>query len=220
MTLREHLRARIVAALDTIPASDRHDLYVVSLYVYDHEDDPRRPTITVDYNTERQVAACTPAPGQEPKWPIASNADEARWNYAFWLQNALAVVCDGVRDPEGAERVRAWAKAAGFWYSDEELEQDSDAALRKVGPLRSPLVLRQICGHESGALAAGPSSYASGKPIRSARARASRSTPTSVAESWLCCQRLPMKYRPGISLTPRVWRGKPIESTIGRSIQP
>ena len=78
IALREHLRSKLSAALASIPASDRPGVYVVSLLVYDTDDDPRRPTITVGYNTEAQVAACTPAPGQEAKWPIASSADEAR----------------------------------------------------------------------------------------------------------------------------------------------
>jgi len=139
VTLSEHLRTEILAALDTIPASDRQDVYVVSLYVSDREDDPRRPTITVGYNTERQVAASTPAPGQQAKWPIASDADEARWNYAFWLQNALAVLCDDESDPEGAKLVQAWAKQEGLWYSEEE-EGDLDAAMRRVEPLTGKLV--------------------------------------------------------------------------------
>lgn len=40
--LREHLRARIIAALETVPAGERRDLYVISLRVYDQEE-PRLP---------------------------------------------------------------------------------------------------------------------------------------------------------------------------------
>lgn len=140
MTLSEHLHAKIFAALDAVQPGERHDIYVVSLYVYDQEDDPRRPTITVGYNTERRVAACTPAPGQKARWPIASDAGEARWNYAFWLQNALTAVCDEESDPEGAELVQSWAKKSGFWYSDEEEDRDLDAALRKVEPLTGQFI--------------------------------------------------------------------------------
>ncbi len=140
MTLSEHLRATILAAFDTIPAGDRADVYALSLYMYDVEDDPRRPTITVGYNTERRVTSCTPAPGQKAKWPIAADAAEARWNHAFWLQNALVVACDGDSDPVGGELVQRWAKDKGYWYSDEDEDRDIDAALRKVEPLTGEFV--------------------------------------------------------------------------------
>jgi hypothetical protein len=135
MALREHLNARIADALASTPVGEKAGIYVVSLLVYDAEDDPRRPTITVGYNTEERAAACTPGPGQKAKWPIASDAAEARWNYAFWLQNALDVICDDGRDPAGAKRVRAWAQDKGYWYSNEEEDQDIEAALRRVHEL-------------------------------------------------------------------------------------
>lgn len=140
MTLLEHMNARLVDTLAAIPVDDRADIYVVSLFVYDAEDDPRCPTITVGYNSEDRVAACTPAPRQDAKWPIASDADEARWNYAFWLQNALDVICDDERDPEGARLVQAWAKDRGYWYSDEEEDRDIEAAQRKVEPLTGEFI--------------------------------------------------------------------------------
>lgn len=140
VALRQHLRSRLAAALAAIPAADRPGLYVVSLLVSDTDDDPRRPTIMVGYNTEARVAACTPAPGQPARWPIASSAAEARWNFAFWLQNQLDVLCAEETDPEGAELLRAWASAAGTWYSDEDEQQDFEAAMRRVEPLTGAFV--------------------------------------------------------------------------------
>lgn len=140
MTLTEHLRAAIVTALESIPPRDRADIYVVSLFVYDRDDDPRRPTITVGYNTERRVAGCTPAPGQKAKWPIATDEREARWNYAFWLQNVLEVIFDEHHDRAGSMLLQAWAKKEGYWYSDDEEERDIDGALRKVEPLTRELL--------------------------------------------------------------------------------
>jgi hypothetical protein len=131
MTLADHLRTKIVDALDSVPVADRTDVYVVSLYVSDAEDDPRRPTITVGYNTERQAADCTPS---------ASDAPEARWNYAFWLQNGLTVVCDDDSDQAGAALRNAWAEARGYWYSDEEKERDFYAVLQRVEPLTGEFV--------------------------------------------------------------------------------
>jgi hypothetical protein len=63
----------------------------MSLFVYDDEDDPARPTATISYNTEAAVATETAS---------ANDEHEARWNYAFWLQNHLGVLCDDESDPE------------------------------------------------------------------------------------------------------------------------
>jgi hypothetical protein len=140
VTLNEHIHSKILAALESIPSGDRSDIYVVSLYVSDIDDDPRRPTIAVGYNTERRAAASTPAPGQKPKWPIASDDVEAKWNYAFWLQNSLAVIADESTDPAGAEAREAWARQKGFWFSDAEEERDFKAALEKVKPMTHEFV--------------------------------------------------------------------------------
>lgn len=135
MPLEQHLRSRIRAGLEAVPASDRAGTYAVSVLLFFDEDDPRRPVVHVSHNTEARVAACTPAPGQAPRWPIASSADEARWSYAFWLQEVLAAACDGAADPEGARLRDAWVRAQGYWYSDEEEAADLDAALRRASPL-------------------------------------------------------------------------------------
>ncbi|MBS2033135.1 MAG: hypothetical protein JST54_35005 [Deltaproteobacteria bacterium] len=138
-SLQEHIHAVTRAALESIPASDRADIYVISMYVSDIEDDHRRPTIMVGFNTEQRVAACTPAPGQKAKWPIASDAAEARWNFAFWLQNNL-VTLGGDDDATGAALIQSWAIERGYWYSDEEEDHDFDAALAKVRPLTGAFV--------------------------------------------------------------------------------
>jgi hypothetical protein len=140
MELAEHIRTRIRSALEAIPHEDRADIYAVSLWVSDLDDDPRRPTITVGYNTECQVAGCTPGPGQRPERPAASDPAEARWNFAFWLQNSVAVIGSEDGDPRGAELREAWARQRGFWYSEEEQARDLDAALEKVQPLTGEFV--------------------------------------------------------------------------------
>lgn len=59
-------------------AAQRGDIYALSLWFYCEEDDERYPCILFSYNTEthyrRQIAR-------------ASGASEARWNFAFWLQD-------------------------------------------------------------------------------------------------------------------------------------
>ena len=54
------------------------DIYAISLYVFNEEDDPCRPVAVFGYNTERQV---------QKSITEAADEQEARWNYAFWLQN-------------------------------------------------------------------------------------------------------------------------------------
>lgn len=57
---------------------EKEDIYAISLYVNDEEDDPCRPTVMLGYNAEEQVMKSI---------KDASEEKEARWNYAFWLQN-------------------------------------------------------------------------------------------------------------------------------------
>src|SRR4051794_5406719 len=106
--LEEHLYGSAVRALEAIPADERAGIYVVSFFVYDEQDDPRKPTVTVGFNTEADVAS----------W---GGDEESRWNYAFWRQNQLAIVCDTHADPNGAELREGWARHEGLWY---DLETD------------------------------------------------------------------------------------------------
>src|SRR4051812_36222919 len=101
MPFGDYAKNCIVQALEQTPADVAPDVYVVSLLVYDEEDDPRLPTATVGFNTEAQVAKTT---------GDASGGDEARWNFAFWLQNELAVLADTERDPEGAALREEWIR--------------------------------------------------------------------------------------------------------------
>jgi hypothetical protein len=115
----EHANHSVAAALEAIPLSIADDTYVVSLLVYDDEDDPRRPTLTVGTNSEAQVDATTPR---------ASSPDEARWNFAYWLQDDLFSV-GGWGDQDGVRLRRSWIEELGLWYSDEDEKRDFDAAM-------------------------------------------------------------------------------------------
>ena len=98
--MKEQLKESI---MQTVASWDEPDIYVVSLYVYDDNDDPCRPTITVGYNTESYL---------NEQLEYASDEEEARWNYAFWLQNDDLVF--GVDDT--ADIVRDWIIESGFAY--------------------------------------------------------------------------------------------------------
>jgi hypothetical protein len=103
-----------------------------------------------------RVAETTPAPGQAPGWPIASSADEARWNFAFWLQNELGHLGDPDKDPEGAALGADWIHEQGLWYTDEEDERESDAVNEKVEEISKRFIdLLVECSlqlHEQGVL--------------------------------------------------------------------
>src|SRR3954453_4320562 len=115
MPFGHYAKNYIVQALERTPADVAADVYVVSFYVYDEEDDPRLPTVTVGFNTEEQVAETA---------DDASDADEARWNFAFWLQNELGVLAGTERDPEGAGLREEWIRSVGLWYEDDAHEDE------------------------------------------------------------------------------------------------
>ena len=86
------------------------DIYAISLYVFNEEDDPRRPVAVLSYNTERQVQKSTPA---------ASNEQEARWNYAFWLQNQE--MCWGQGDT--VEDIKEWVTEQDLLDREDEITE-------------------------------------------------------------------------------------------------
>jgi hypothetical protein len=114
----EHAYGAVAAALEAVPASKAQDVYVVSLLVYDEEDDPRLPTLTVGTNTEERVRERL---GRDPPGWV-------RWNYAYWLQDDLFVVGSSETDSHGARLRRAWIDGLGLWYSDADERRDFDAA--------------------------------------------------------------------------------------------
>jgi hypothetical protein len=180
MRLEDYAKSFIERALERTPPDVPEDVYVVSLFVYDEEDDPRRPTVTVGFNTEAQVAgtmiAETTEPLPDPDDPVwrdpdearwsdpaflpggtASGADDARWSYAFWLGNDLGVLADTARDPEGATLREEWIRGLELWYSDEEEEADFDAAMEQGEQITSRFV-ELVVGltqqlHEEGTIA-------------------------------------------------------------------
>lgn len=112
------------------------DIYAISLYVYDEEDDPRRPVAVLGYNTERRV---------QESIPQASDEQEARWNYAFWLQNEE--LCLGRGDT--AEDVRSWIKGLDLWDREEEITEAFVGMLvRIVKDIHASGILQERFGKE------------------------------------------------------------------------
>jgi len=131
--LADHIHRNALQALDSIPADELADIYAVSFFVYDEEDDPRKPTVTVGFNSEDDVAAASDLAATR-----STDEHEARWNYAFWRQNKLAIICDSDVDPLGANLRQEWARENGLWY---DLAEGEDAIFNERGePLTKAFV--------------------------------------------------------------------------------
>jgi hypothetical protein len=102
------------AALATIDPSIIPTIYALSFFISD-DGDPRCRMLELSYNTREQV---------ERSMPCASDADEATWNYAFWLHTELGFI--GAPETESARLLETLLKSRGLWYSDEEEDADFD----------------------------------------------------------------------------------------------
>ncbi|MCR5232574.1 MAG: hypothetical protein K6E53_01505 [Lachnospiraceae bacterium] len=113
--MKEQLKQMII---DSIQTWTDKDIYVVSLYVYDDDDNPCKPTVTLGYNTETRYKEALKT----------SDEGEARWNFAVWLQNDL--FCFGA-DNDTAKVVKEWVIDQGFEYYDDfisDFDFDDDEA--------------------------------------------------------------------------------------------
>ncbi len=82
---------------------DKSDIYAVSLFVYDMNDNPCEPVVTLGYNTVEQF---------QKEIPNADGEQEAKWNYAFWLQNEE--LSFGVGETQTV--VKQWIENAEYSY--------------------------------------------------------------------------------------------------------
>ncbi|MFE1837789.1 hypothetical protein [Streptomyces sviceus] len=126
-TFNDHLQQLVERALASISAADAGDIYAVSFLIQNEDDDPRRPTLTIGYNTETQARRSI---------QDASDQAEARWNYAFWIQNELTVVGDRTSDPAGATARQNWISDLGLRYDEPTDVADGDSV---AGPLAAPI---------------------------------------------------------------------------------
>jgi hypothetical protein len=122
---------KVKEAINHFDENQLPDIYTISFFKSRVDDDPRKPMLQVGYNTISQWKACTPSPGQEIGWPIASDADEAKWNFAFWLQNEELIIGGEEYDP-----VTEWVKQLPFYYTDEQEEKDNDIIFELGGPIQ------------------------------------------------------------------------------------
>lgn len=112
---------KIRSTLNAIPAAERAEIYALSFWHDVDEDDLRFQKITIGYNTYGNL---------QGNVGLASSESEAKWNFAFWLQNELTEI-GGVDDP----LLKAWFAETPYYFSDEEDEasQEDDALFDELG---------------------------------------------------------------------------------------
>ena len=120
---------QICTALANVDTGVGPDIYALSFYVFDIDDDPRYPVLQLGYNTLARARACAPS---------ASSAEEAKWNFAFWLQNELKFI--GEPETQGGLLLEGYLKASGLWYSDGDEEADFDQCMQIADRITSYFV--------------------------------------------------------------------------------
>ena len=115
-------------------ASDVEGVYALAFLILNDDDDLRRPTVCLLYNTDtewkRQRDKC-------------ADPAEARWNHPFWLQTAQASIATSYPDfgcqydTKGILLREAWIRQQGLWYDDQFKEEHFEQALEIGG---------RICG--------------------------------------------------------------------------
>src|SRR3990172_5277987 len=68
--------------LRSLPKTITNEIYAISLYMDLHDSD--EPQLNFSFNTTSQVTNAMM--GKTQAYGTPSNLDEAKWNYAFWLQ--------------------------------------------------------------------------------------------------------------------------------------
>ncbi len=122
-------------------ASIAGDIYALAFLALNDDDDLRRPTVRLLYNTEaewRRQCECANAPGV-PRLCQPTSPAEARWNHPFWLQTAQASIgttypdFGSPFDSEGIALREAWIKQQKLWYDDLFQEKAFEQALELGG---------------------------------------------------------------------------------------
>ena len=111
-TLFESFYTKAEKAIKKMGKQNIKDIYAISFWKDNLEDDPRCPVITIGYNTLTQV---------EVAKRNASSLMEAKWNYAFWLQNEVgtiggndknlrlySILNKSIREPKKMEKKISW----------------------------------------------------------------------------------------------------------------
>jgi hypothetical protein len=118
---------QLETALAAFSPAETSAVYALSFWKDNLNDDPRKPLLTVGYNTVAQwhSSFSQAEDKQSVSYPLSSDAAEAKWNFAFWLQNEL--LSSGGEDGEFTQ----WATTLPGYYTDEQYAdvEEDEAAL-------------------------------------------------------------------------------------------
>ncbi|MBD8388285.1 hypothetical protein [Dysgonomonas sp. BGC7] len=104
---QDYLKKNYIRVVELIWSLENvNDIYAISFWKDNSENDPRYPRIAIGYNTYANL---------DFEANHASSRDEAKWNFAFWLQNELLTI-GGAGDRDLVK----WFKHEDLFYSDEE----------------------------------------------------------------------------------------------------
>lgn len=103
---------KIKEAFQRVDSEECQDVYALSFWFYNEDDDARYPIINVSFNTTTHF---------KEQVDFASSEAEAKWNYAYWLQDELLEI-GGSED----ESLRRWLGSTPYYFSDEDDEAAAD----------------------------------------------------------------------------------------------
>ena len=124
------LLRQTLSGLGRIPREAASDIYAISFWYTFNEDDKRRPLVIISFNTMRRA---------EDMALHASDAAEAKWNYAFWLQHAGLIADVGIGKGD-REIIGSWIESQGLGWTDEEEERDFERTLGLGSDIESQVI--------------------------------------------------------------------------------
>ena len=130
--------------------STSEDIYAISFFIYDYEDDPLQPQVNLSYNKLSEW---------ERNCTRETDRSEVKWNFAFWPQDFKAIIpmysLEGskvVLDSDGAALRSAWLDSEGLNDSnDGDPGSDTPVVTRDFAAI-CVRVARRL--HESGIITA------------------------------------------------------------------
>lgn len=100
--IKDEIISRFIPIINTW---EREDIYAISFYVYDLEDNPCKPAITLGFNTEEEVSNMLKYADEQ----------EVRWNYAYWIQNMESTYG---WDDTSYNHIKEWVIENNFLYKE------------------------------------------------------------------------------------------------------
>lgn len=101
---------KTAAALAGLSEETRNDVYALSFWLYGGNE--WLPSLSVSYNTCQQFV--------KRQGETHNQDDEAKWNYAYWLQDEAELL--GVDAYRNNQELQAWLENAPFAYTEEQYE--------------------------------------------------------------------------------------------------